>query len=166
MSNNTINLLLIVGVILVGYFLLIRPQQKRMRQHVELLNRLHHGDEVITQSGIYGTVTALEDDTVLIEISEGVEIRILKNSIARTIVASEEEPEEGEELAEGTEVKEEGPEEGAAAPETVEEEKAEAEAESGKDEAEAESVEATDTKAAKPSGKGRGKGKSKGEPEV
>ncbi len=144
MSNNTINLLLIVGVILVGYFLLIRPQQKRMRAHMELLNRLHHGDEVVTQSGIYGTVTALEDDTVLIEISEGVEIRILKNSIARTIVPAEEEPEDEEERAEDTEAKEEEPEE-----ETAPEESAEA----GKAEG---SEEAARAGAAKQSGKGKG----------
>ncbi len=153
MSNNTINILLIVGVIAVGYFLLIRPQQKRMRQHVELLNRLHHGDEVVTQSGIYGTVTALEDDTVLIEISEGVEIRVLKNSIARTIVAAEE-PEEEEELVEDAETEDEEPEEDPAPSKTDESEKAE-----GGDEA-------SGAMAPEASGKGKGKGKSGGPKEA
>ncbi len=157
MTNNTLNILLIVGVILVGYFLLIRPQQKRMRQHMELLNRLHHGDEVITQSGIYGTVTALEDDTVLIEISEGVEIRVLKNSIAKTIVAAEPEEEEEEELAEEPEVEEEEPE---AEAETAAEPEEKAGASKAEEAEKAEAEEETNGAIApKSSGKGKGKGK-------
>ncbi len=158
MSNNAINLLLIVGVILVGYFLLIRPQQKRMRAHMELLNRLHSGDEVITQSGIYGTVTALEDDTVLIEISEGVEIRILKNSIARTIVAAEEEPEDEEEPVEESE---EEPEEEAASEEHETAEEPEESQETEESEAE-KAEEARGAAAPKPAARSKGKGRGKG----
>ncbi len=84
----------LVLIVVVFYFLLIRPQQRTMRAHAELMRKIGLGDEVVTQAGIFGTVTALEDDTLLIEISEGVEIRILRSSVAKTLTPGEEEPDE------------------------------------------------------------------------
>ncbi|NPV59520.1 MAG: preprotein translocase subunit YajC [Actinobacteria bacterium] len=93
------SILLIVGLIAIFYFMLIRPQQKRMRQQMELINNLRAGDDVMTSSGIYGTITEIEEDTVLLEVAEDVEIRVAKSAIARTFTAhgepeDEEEPEE------------------------------------------------------------------------
>lgn len=66
------------------WFLMIRPQQRRRRELQGLIERLKPGDEVITVSGLYGTVTEIEDgDTVLLEVAEDVDIRIAKSSIAR-----------------------------------------------------------------------------------
>ncbi|MHB8781152.1 MAG: preprotein translocase subunit YajC [Candidatus Geothermincolia bacterium] len=85
----------LVLIVVVFYFLLIRPQQRTMRAHAELMRKIGLGDEVVTQAGIFGTVTALEDDTLLIEISEGVEIRILRSSVAKNLTPpGEEEPDE------------------------------------------------------------------------
>lgn len=78
---------------------------------MELIEGTRVGDEIVTSSGIYGFVTELEDDTLLIEVSEGVEIRIAKNAIARNLTAAErkkeEDKEEKEETAEETEETEE-----------------------------------------------------------
>ena len=79
-------LLPIYIVIFLGliYLVGIRPQQKRRRELESLMTRLTAGDEVVTVSGIYGTVTEIEDgETVLLEIAEDTDIRIAKGSIAR-----------------------------------------------------------------------------------
>jgi preprotein translocase subunit YajC len=125
------SIVLIVGLIVIFYFMLIRPQQKRMRQQMELMNNLRAGDEVLTSAGIYGTITEIEEDTVLLEVSEDVEIRVAKSAIARTFTVREEPAEEPAEEEEGEEPAEEAGEEekAEAAEEAGEEEEAEAEEE-------------------------------------
>ncbi len=131
MNQSTMSIVLIVGLIVIFYFMLIRPQQKRMRQQMELMNNLRAGDEVLTSAGIYGTITEIEEDTVLLEVSEDVEIRVAKSAIARTFTVREEPAEEPAEEEEGEEPAEEAGEEekAEAAEETGEEEEAEAEEE-------------------------------------
>jgi preprotein translocase subunit YajC len=65
------------------YFLMIRPQSKRRRAANELQARLAAGDEVQTVGGLYGTVTAVDDESVTIEASPGVSLRFAKGAIAR-----------------------------------------------------------------------------------
>jgi preprotein translocase subunit YajC len=101
-----------------------------MRQQVELMNNLRAGDDVITSAGIYGTITEIEEDTVLLEVSEDVEIRVAKSSISRTFTVREEPEEKPAEEEEGEEPAEEA----------GEEEKAEAAEEAGEEE-ESEAVE-------------------------
>ncbi len=68
------------------WFLMIRPQQRRRRDLQNLIDRLAPGDDVVTVSGLYGTVTEIEDgDTILLEVAEDVDIRVAKGSIARVI---------------------------------------------------------------------------------
>ena len=68
------------------YLVGIRPQQKRRRELETLMSRLAPGDEVVTVSGIYGTVTEIEDgETLLLEVAEDTDIRIAKGSIARIL---------------------------------------------------------------------------------
>jgi preprotein translocase subunit YajC len=88
-SSSWSFLIIIVLFAFIFYFMLWRPQQKRMRSQVNLIESAKKGDEVVTQGGIYGFITELEDDTMLIEISEGVEIRIAKSSVGRNITAAE-----------------------------------------------------------------------------
>jgi preprotein translocase subunit YajC len=78
-------LLILPLMIVVMYFLLIRPQQRRMKAQQDLLRAIGDGDEVITASGMYGFVTAIEGDTVWLEIAEGVDIRVSKSAIARKL---------------------------------------------------------------------------------
>jgi len=68
--------------IVIFYFLLIRPQKKRQKQHQDMLNSIKRGDQVVTAGGIYGTVTDVKDDSFILEVSDGVKIRVLKNAIS------------------------------------------------------------------------------------
>lgn len=106
MDQSYMSILLIVGLIAIFYFMLIRPQQKRMRQQMELMNNLRAGDDVMTSAGIYGTITEVEEETILLEVSEDVEIRVAKSAIARTFTVREEPEEEEETEKEEAEEKE------------------------------------------------------------
>ncbi|QEP45015.1 preprotein translocase subunit YajC [Ectothiorhodospiraceae bacterium BW-2] len=67
---------------IVFYFLLIRPQQKRVKQHKAMTEALQKGDEVITNGGILGKVTELAEEFLTIEIAEGVVIRVQRSAVA------------------------------------------------------------------------------------
>ena len=67
------------------YFLMIRPQRRRLKESQSLQREISEGDEVITNSGVYGFVNALDGDTVWLEIAEGTEIRVARNSLLRRI---------------------------------------------------------------------------------
>ena len=82
---------------LVMYLLLFLPQQRKARDHKRLLESLAEGDEVVTNSGIYGFVNAVDDDVVWLDVAEGIELRVAKNAVASRIdVAAEAEPEAGD----------------------------------------------------------------------
>ncbi len=72
-------LLLIFGVF---YFLLIRPQRKRQKQHDELVQELQRGDKVVTAGGIYGIIESISDESVVLKIESGTTIRVAKGSVA------------------------------------------------------------------------------------
>jgi len=64
------------------YFLLIRPQQKKAKQHKEMINNLKIGDRIVTNGGIYGTIVRMKDQTVIVEIAEKVQVEMLRNTVA------------------------------------------------------------------------------------
>ena len=72
-------LVLIVGVF---YFILIRPQQKRQKEHRQMMDELQRGDKVITAGGIYGRVESVSDDTVIIKVESGATMRVAKGSVS------------------------------------------------------------------------------------
>ncbi len=76
--------LIIFLVLIFGtfYFLLIRPQRKRQKQHDELVQELQKGDRVITAGGIYGVVESISDESVVLKIEAGTTIRVAKGSVA------------------------------------------------------------------------------------
>jgi len=67
------------------YFLMIRPQRRRLKESQSLQREISEGDVVITNSGMYGFVNALDGDTMWLEIAEGTEIRVARNSLLRRI---------------------------------------------------------------------------------
>lgn len=71
----------LVVIIVVFYFLLIRPQQKRAKQHREMITALAVGDEVVTSGGIFGKITKIEEDSLIVNIGAG-EIKLQKQAIA------------------------------------------------------------------------------------
>jgi preprotein translocase subunit YajC len=77
-------IILIVGI---GYFLMIRPQQKKMRQQRELLNAIEVGDDIVTAGGFFGTIVDIDEDTdiVTVEIAEGTQVRMLRGGISRRV---------------------------------------------------------------------------------
>ena len=80
-------------VLLVGmWFLLIRPQRRRQLDSQRLIDSLAVGQEIVTAGGLYGTITALEDDEARVEIADGIEVRVAKRAIAG--VLTEEDPDE------------------------------------------------------------------------
>ncbi len=79
------------------YFFMVRPQQRKAREHRALLESLDLGDEVITASGLYGMITDFDGGTVFIEISDGVEVKISRDTIANKVVyAADVDDEEGQ----------------------------------------------------------------------
>ena len=74
-------LIMLVLMFAIFYFLLIRPQQKRAKQHRELIGALKPGNQVVTAGGIYGKVTAVEESTVTVEIATGVKVKLNRASI-------------------------------------------------------------------------------------
>jgi preprotein translocase subunit YajC len=82
---------LIAGLIAIWYLLIIRPQQKQLKDHKNLLVALKKGDDVVTQSGIFGKVYLVTDKIVTLEVANGVRFRILKSSIQSKVNLAEEE---------------------------------------------------------------------------
>jgi preprotein translocase subunit YajC len=76
---------IVILVVFVGvfYFLLIRPQQKRMKEQQAMLSRLASGDEVVTTGGILGRIIEVNDTFVTLEIAEGVRIKVQKTQITQ-----------------------------------------------------------------------------------
>jgi preprotein translocase subunit YajC len=83
----------ILVLLVLMWFMLIRPQRRRQLDTQRMINSLQVGKEIVTAGGLYGTVTALEDDEVRLEIADGVEVRIAKRAVAG-VVSEEEEPDE------------------------------------------------------------------------
>lgn len=70
--------LMMIGVV---YFLIIRPQNKKMKDHRELIESLKRGDEVVTQGGLIGKITKVSDEEVTVELGDGVKVRVVKVTI-------------------------------------------------------------------------------------
>ena len=70
-----------VLIFLVMYFLMIRPQKKRMEEEQSFINKLNHGDEVYTKSGILGKVTGIAEKVVTLELEGGTRMKVLKSHI-------------------------------------------------------------------------------------
>ncbi|WP_458790244.1 preprotein translocase subunit YajC [Yoonia sp. MH D7] len=81
-------LILIFGIM---YFLLIRPQQKKLKQHQVMVQALRRGDQIITQGGIMGKVTKVKDDSneIEVEIAAGVNVRVIRSTIATVVNKTE-----------------------------------------------------------------------------
>lgn len=69
----------------VFYFLMIRPQQKKMKEHESLVSSLQKGEEVITNAGIFGKIHGIADKFITLEVDNNVKIKILKNQIATVL---------------------------------------------------------------------------------
>jgi preprotein translocase subunit YajC len=82
-------LISLVLMVAIFYFLLIRPQQKRVRQQRELVESLGVGDEVVTIGGMFGTIYEMDDESVTLDVGSGTRLRFVKQAIARKFVRDE-----------------------------------------------------------------------------
>jgi len=80
-SSSLMSFLPLIVIFAVFYFMLIRPQMKRAKEHRNLVSELGKGDEVVTNGGLLGKITDLSDAFITIEIAEGVQIKLQRNAV-------------------------------------------------------------------------------------
>ncbi|OQB10040.1 MAG: preprotein translocase subunit YajC [Candidatus Omnitrophica bacterium ADurb.Bin205] len=80
--NPILNLLPLAIIFVIFYFMLIRPQKQKEKEHQKMLTNMAKNDEVVTASGIHGTIINVKDKTVILRIDENVKIELEKNCIA------------------------------------------------------------------------------------
>jgi len=84
----------LILIFAIMYFLLIRPQQKKLKEHKAMVAALRRGDQVITQGGLIGKVSKVKDESEIeVELAEGIKVRVVRHTIAQ--VVSKTEPAEG-----------------------------------------------------------------------
>ena len=83
-----VQILPLLFVFVIFYFLMIRPQQRRMKQHQATINAVQKNDQVVTAGGIRGKVTKVTDDEVEVEIAQGVRVRIVKSTLSHVLSKS------------------------------------------------------------------------------
>lgn len=75
----------LILIFVIMYFLILRPQQKRMKDHRNMVSELKRGDQVVTQGGLIGKVTDVKDDELTVEIAQGVKVRVVRATIAQVV---------------------------------------------------------------------------------
>ena len=86
-SGGLLSSLIFLGLLIaIFYFMLIRPQKKRMEDHRNLVESISAGDQVITMTGLYGTVRSIGDEDLELEIAPGTTVRFLKSAVGRRVV--------------------------------------------------------------------------------
>ena len=85
------DLIMLLLIFAIMYFLLIRPQQKKLKEHAAMLEALRRGDQIITQGGLVGKVVKVKDEAneVEVEIAKGVNVRVVKSTIATVMNKTE-----------------------------------------------------------------------------
>jgi preprotein translocase subunit YajC len=87
---DIMSLMPIVLIFAVFYFLMIRPQQKKMKAHQAMLAALRRGDKIVTGGGLFGTVTkVVNDQEAVVEIAEGVRVRVARSTISSVLTKTE-----------------------------------------------------------------------------
>lgn len=80
--NPIVNLFPLILIFVIFYFLLIRPQKAKEKEHKKMLGSLNKNDEVVTSSGIHGTIINIKDNSVILRIDDNVKIELEKNCVA------------------------------------------------------------------------------------
>ena len=75
-------LVMFAAIIAIFYFMIIRPQSKRQKERQKMLEAMKKGDKVVTSGGIHGKIIAMEDKTVLLEISDNVKVKVEKSAVS------------------------------------------------------------------------------------
>ena len=81
-GGGMISMLPIIGIFALMYFLLIRPQQKKQKEHQAMVAALKKGDKIISSGGLHGVITGISDDAITMEIAPKVRVKITRGSVA------------------------------------------------------------------------------------
>ncbi len=80
----------LILIFVIMYFLMIRPQQQKLKQHQAMVAALRKGDQVVTQGGLIGKVSRVKDDAeVEVELADGIKVRVVRNTIAQVVNKTE-----------------------------------------------------------------------------
>lgn len=96
-GNPLISMLIMLGcMLLIMYLLVWKPQQKRQKEHDELLGKVKQGDRIVTVGGIHGTVQQVREKTFLVRVAEKCVIEISRSSVATTVAAEGDSADQGD----------------------------------------------------------------------
>ena len=85
-AGGGMSMLVMIGIFfLIMYFMIIRPQNKRAKEHNKLIDSLTNGTEVVISNGIMGKIVGIKDDSIELEISKSVSIKVRKNSVSTVL---------------------------------------------------------------------------------
>lgn len=84
-TDGTFSLIMIAAIFILFYFMLIRPQNKRTKEHRELISQLKKGDEIITSGGILGKVVQLNEQYIKVSLAEGIEVNLQKGAVSAVL---------------------------------------------------------------------------------
>jgi preprotein translocase subunit YajC len=87
--EELVSLLPIIGIALLFWLLIIRPQSRRQKAVVAMQSALEPGSEVMLSSGLFGTLVAVEDDHVLLRVADGVTLKVMKGAVANVVPAED-----------------------------------------------------------------------------
>jgi preprotein translocase subunit YajC len=90
LGGGTGNLLFFAGLAAIMYFVLIRPQQKQVKDQQTMIAALKKGDDVVSQSGILGKIVLVADKTITLDVGSGVKLRMLKSAIQAKVTVGDE----------------------------------------------------------------------------
>ena len=82
-------LFMMLAIFAIFYFILIRPQQKKMKDHKKMIEELKKGDRIVTAGGIYGVVEGVTPNTLTVKIAEGVKVKITRSSVGAVVTEEE-----------------------------------------------------------------------------
>src|SRR5476651_1335922 len=84
-TDGTFSLIMIVAIFVLFYFMLIRPQNKKAKEHRDLIGQLKKGDEIITSGGILAKVVSLDEQYMKVSLAEGIEINLQKGAVSTVL---------------------------------------------------------------------------------
>ena len=84
-ADGTFSLIMIAAIFVLFYFMLIRPQNKRAKEHRELVGKLKKGDEVVTSGGVLAKVVSIDEQYIKVSIAEGVEIGLQRSAVSTVL---------------------------------------------------------------------------------
>lgn len=84
-ADGTFSLVMVVAIFVLFYFMLIRPQNKRAKEHRELIGQLKKGDEVITSGGLLAKVVSMDEQYIKVSIADGVEISMQRSAVSTVL---------------------------------------------------------------------------------